>query len=215
MQKYNIMSIYITALKSTPVVGMGRGPVRLHRWLGMTLTELMATLAIVSIATLMAAPMFKSAFTRNRFTSYANEFLSSINLARNEAAKRGFRVVLCKSSDSATCATSGNWEQGWIIFVDADNNGAFTSGEQVLRVHSRLDGSVLLVGNSPLGSAISYTPDGFARDPSSGSFQTGTLDFKYQDPATTNPPITCVGGQSLSINIAGAGRAKVVVTRPC
>ena len=32
-------------------------------------------------------------------------------------------VVLCSSTNGLTCANSDNWENGWILFVDRDDNG--------------------------------------------------------------------------------------------
>jgi len=127
---------------------------------GMTLIELMVTLSILTILLVMGVPMFSGIIARNRAASYTNDFLGSLNLARSEAVTRGQRVVLCKSSDGASCATSGNWEQGWITFIDVDNTNTLTVGDTVVRVHGALD-STTLSGNANVDTYISYSPSGY------------------------------------------------------
>ena len=61
---------------------------------GFTLVELMITLAIAGILVAVGIPSFNSTISSNRLTSYANELVTALNLARSEAVKRGM------SSDS-------------------------------------------------------------------------------------------------------------------
>jgi type IV fimbrial biogenesis protein FimT len=56
---------------------------------GFTLLELMITIAIAGILVGVAIPSFTSIITSNRLTAYANELVTALNLARNEAVKRG------------------------------------------------------------------------------------------------------------------------------
>ena len=105
----------------------------MNRHSGFTLLELMVTVAVAALLLAIGVPTFQSMVRNNRIAAHTNDFMSSLNLARSEANKRGRRVVLCKSDKTDNiaactaanncCTTStGNWEQGWIVFVDADNN---------------------------------------------------------------------------------------------
>ena len=54
---------------------------------GFTLVELMITLAIAGILVAVGIPSFNSTISDSRLTSYANEFVTALNLARSEAIK--------------------------------------------------------------------------------------------------------------------------------
>jgi len=129
--------------------------------MGMTLVELMVTVAILGIVMVIGVPSFRGIVDRNRIAAHTNDFLSALYLARSEAIMRGRRVVLCKSNNGTACATSGNWEQGWIVFVDADGTNTVTTGDTVLRVHGQLESGDTLVGNTNVNTYISYAPSGY------------------------------------------------------
>ena len=92
---------------------------------GFTLLELMVTVAIIAILAMLAAPSFNDAILSNKLASFSNNFVASATLARGEAIKRNATVTLCvvATEISKTCTTSGDWEQGWIVFNDIDDDG--------------------------------------------------------------------------------------------
>jgi type IV fimbrial biogenesis protein FimT len=143
---------------------------------GFTLTELMTTVAVLAVVLTVGVPNFRDMIQTNRMAAQANDFLSALNLARSEAIKRGTRVTLCKSANLSSCDTSssGLWSQGWIIFVDDNNNATADDGPgSILRVHESL-GSSTLSGNTILANYASYASNGFF-DPVSGTFVGGAF----------------------------------------
>ena len=98
----------------------------------------MVTIAIVAILAALAAPSFNEAILSNKLTSFANNFIASAQLARSEAIKRNAVVRVCRSGDGASCATAGTWQQGWIVFHDADNDSTVDAGETVIRIQQAL-----------------------------------------------------------------------------
>ena len=69
-----------------------------------------------------------------------------------------------------------NWEDGWIIFTDGNNNALFdvNQGEYLLGQSSAITGRNSLRGNRFVRDYVSYTGDGGSRS-KSGAFQAGTL----------------------------------------
>jgi type IV fimbrial biogenesis protein FimT len=91
-----------------------------HGERGLTLIELMIALLVLAVLVAMAAPSFRDASLGGRLTATANSLLGSIQIARSEAIKANAPTTLCVSSDGATCAGAGDWDQGWIV-LDAAN----------------------------------------------------------------------------------------------
>lgn len=120
------------------------------------------TLAVAAILVTMAVPSFSVFVKNNRLITQTNDFVTSLNLARSEAIRRGGRVTMCKSSDQVSCAGSGNWNIGWIVFADVLGTGVVTApATNILRVHGPLSGSdVTLKGGTGLSSYISYASSG-------------------------------------------------------
>jgi type IV fimbrial biogenesis protein FimT len=81
---------------------------------------------------------------------------------------------MCKSADGQTCAATGGWQQGWIVFADGDSDGQRDAAETLLRVQPPLAGALRLTGTSPVSKYVSYAPNG-ATKLVGGGFQAGTL----------------------------------------
>lgn len=77
---------------------------------GITLIELMITLAIFAIIGAFAMPSFREMLLNTATTTSANEFLTDLNFARSEALKRGVRVEVCIPNAAQTaCNYCGTW----------------------------------------------------------------------------------------------------------
>jgi type IV fimbrial biogenesis protein FimT len=141
---------------------------------GFTLVEALVVMAIASALVALAAPSYRTLADSIRLTSASNAFLAHLYLARSEAIKRNARVVLCKSFDGTACASTGGWEQGRVVFHDANNNGLLDAGEQVLAVEAGLHADLRLVGNQNVAKYVSFDSTGSTRLVG-GGFQAGTL----------------------------------------
>jgi type IV fimbrial biogenesis protein FimT len=141
---------------------------------GFTLIELMVVVAVASILLSLAAPAMSHISNAMRVTTGVNSLHSSLLLARSEAIKRNSRAVVCKSSTGDVCITSGGWEQGWIVFHDANNNAALDAGEALLLRQEVIRHPIRIEGNAPVQSYVSYTPMGRTSF-TSGAFQAGTF----------------------------------------
>jgi len=124
---------------------------------GYTLMELIITLLIVSVLAAVAVPNMQVFVKNERLTSQINTLISHLMLARSEAVKRNQPVILCASSNGATC-TSSAAEDGWIVYVDADSSGTLNAGDELIKVQQALEGNVTLNNLS----IVTYDSRGFA-----------------------------------------------------
>jgi type IV fimbrial biogenesis protein FimT len=171
---------------------------------GTTLAELLVTLAIAAILLTTAIPGFASLMQSSRLTGATNDLLASLHLARSEAIKRNARAVLCPSADGASCAPSGGWHQGWLVFHDADNNAERDDGEALIQVRPALPDGIRATGNNPVARYVSYVPSG-ATWLVSDAFQAGRLTLCSESASAA----------ARQIVISSTGRARTVKLDSC
>ena len=136
---------------------------------GLTLIELVITLAVFAVTVTVVAPAMQSLLHGNRLRTEATRLLDALNLARSEAVMRNNPVVLCPrpapGEDDASC--DGLFANGWLVFSDSARNGRFDAGsDELIRVFEPLpQGYTLtdLAGGSSTRGPISYLPDGTSR----------------------------------------------------
>lgn len=127
---------------------------------GFTLLELMMAIAILAIVVGIGVPSFLSIIESNRVQTDTNTFFTSLIAARSEAVKRNQPVVLCKSANGSSCVTSGNWEQGWLLFVDQDADTVKDTGEPIVQVYAALSKDITVRAVNGSDDLLSYLPDG-------------------------------------------------------
>lgn len=105
--------------------------------LGFTAIELLIVITILAVLTALAGPSFGPLIERWRTNQAVNNMTSTLYAARSEAIKRGGKVSVRKianGTDGCTFAsTNQEWSCGWVIFVDADEDGNLDAGEEVLQ----------------------------------------------------------------------------------
>lgn len=111
---------------------------------GFTLIELMITIAVLAIVVTVAVPSFRNIIISNSVSFDRDEFFSLVAFARSEAIKRGTAVTVCKSADGASCDDSLSWEDGWLLFHDADGDGVKDTGDESVRAVAALDAQVAM-----------------------------------------------------------------------
>jgi type IV fimbrial biogenesis protein FimT len=164
-----------------------------------TLIELVFALAIAGLLLGLAVPMYGTWIAEYQVMNFARDLAGNMNTARSEAIKRGFRVNLCKSADHRTCASAGDWAQGFVVYLDIDRDGQVDIGEAALRVGEAAAPGITARGNRPIADYVSYTSLGTARL-LNGGLQMGTLTV-------------CRSGQkAVDVVLANSGRARIQKT---
>jgi type IV fimbrial biogenesis protein FimT len=172
---------------------------RVHESRGHSLIELLAVVCLVGVLATVAVPAMSSMMGSIQLTSTTNGFFSHILLARSEAIKRNSRVALCKSSEGISCAATGGWEQGWIVFHDINNNGTREDTEPIMQRELALPASLRLTGNLNVAHYLSFASTGAAKLVG-GGFQAGTL---------TVCQYSAGGSMARQIVLNAAGRPRV------
>jgi len=174
---------------------------------GFTLVELAATLAVLSVTLAIGVPPLTALFDSIKLRSISNSFVSHLYLARSEAIKRNSRVVLCKSSDGQSCSTSGGWEQGWIVFHDANNNGTREADEVLIEREQALPANLRLTGNLNVVKYLSFASTG-ATKLIGGGFQAGTLTLCHLSSSAGE-------ARQIILNAVGRPRTQKVAVDSC
>ena len=101
-----------------------------HR--GLTLVELMTTLAVAIVLIAVGMPLFSGVAANNRATTQANTFLTAFKLARSEAVRRATEVSVCSvanpSASPIACGTNSDWGNGLLVFTDGGTVGSVDAG---------------------------------------------------------------------------------------
>lgn len=144
-----------------------RVPARHRSAAGVTLLELLQSMAIAALFVGLAVPPYQNLMTNNRRTSAMTELLLSVNQARSEALKRRRSVTLCKSADGVQCGGAGvEWSEGWIVFANAGplSLDQFDAGDVLISVHGAVHASADIRAEDAVGGALTFRPTGRARN---------------------------------------------------
>ena len=135
---------------------------------GVTLIELMVTLAVVGLLLAVGVPAVRDLIATSRMSTAVNDLVSSLHLARSEALKTSDRVSVCASTNWDSLAPDCNGldlADGWIVFVDSiGQNDSVDPGEVVLLTHEPLTEAIDLTAPA----IISFSAAGFLDNPLPG-----------------------------------------------
>ncbi len=174
---------------------------------GFTLIELMVTIAVLAILLGVAVPSFNGLALSTKLGSYANSFVASATMARSEAIKRNAVVTMCVSADGASCATTGGWEQGWMVACKTTSPSTICDGVGpnwivFQRQQPAASGFKLTETSSPTQRSLSFMPTGV------GATQ-ATLKICRATPTIANQQ------REVTLSATGRASAKKITSTTC
>ncbi|ACR11044.1 hypothetical protein TERTU_3176 [Teredinibacter turnerae T7901] len=118
---------------------------------GFTIIELMVVVAIAAVLMVLAVPSFEDSSAKSAVRAGVNNLQSDLAFARSTAITRSRPVAICASDTSAgrNCGT-GDWNEGWLVFLDPNSNGALDAGEELVRIGSALGARVSISLDNPV-----------------------------------------------------------------
>ncbi len=137
---------------------------------GVTLVELLVALCVSTVLIASAVPSFQHALDRLRLSTTVNELVLAMNIARTEATARRTRVAVAPKNPK-------DWASGWVVFIDANDNGRLDTGEVTIRmfepVPARMTVAAAFGGFD--GHVLSFDSLGLLRRPGSNGMVLGRL----------------------------------------
>lgn len=100
--------------------------------------EMLLTVLILAVLVALGAPSLRSMVSTNATTALQGELISALQFARGEAVTRSETTAICASSNGISC-DGATWGDGWLIYVDEDEDGVLDNDEDLLRVHGGSD----------------------------------------------------------------------------
>ena len=131
---------------------------------GLTLIELLVTLAILAIMISVALPGFQGMMARNDLATTANSMVLAISLARSEAVRTSGTIDL-EAVDPSTAANE--WGPGWRVTPP---------GGPVIRVFPAIPGTLTFNSDEP-STVVQFGSRGGLRGVASYQFDLCTADL--------------------------------------
>lgn len=126
---------------------------------GLTLIELLFTVAIVGITLAVGLPALGDALSRTAVTTTSASLTAALAQARTAAVSLHQPAVLCPTVDQLACARATRWEGGWMVFLDPDRDGRRGDAERLLWASDGADRDIS-VASTRGRLAVTYLPDG-------------------------------------------------------
>ncbi|VXB45530.1 conserved hypothetical protein [Luteimonas sp. 9C] len=127
---------------------------------GLTLVELMTTLALLTLLCTFGMTAFADVLDRYRVRTALHLVSADLAMARNAAITRRSPIVACPGRALDGCRSDADWGKGWIVFLDPDGNRRPDTAMELLReadAPSGATGSLRLASTRPF---VRYQRDG-------------------------------------------------------
>jgi len=143
-----------------------------HSASGFTLVELLVTIAVGAVLTVVAVPAMTRFLDIRAVEARAGDLAEAMREARSAAVERVSDVYLCSSTTTAspnpTCGSATSWSQGWLSGV---------TGVGELQVYVPENGRAKVSAST---ASVTFV--------STGSVRTGCARFVFEPAGVATPP---------------------------
>ena len=127
---------------------------------GLTLIELLVTLAVATVLITVGAPALKSLLEQFRAQDAVSQWQGDLVYARQVAAAYQTSVTVCPLGGTASC--DGDWSTGYTAFIDVNGNGALEVADESLHQRGPIDSRDSVNPNAP--QKFRFNDEGFSED---------------------------------------------------
>lgn len=173
---------------------------------GLSLPELLTTIAVLGITTTVAVPAMGRLVDDHRAATQVNALVGAMALARSEAVSSASRVAVCPYAETAAtdpashyvCRDASDWSGGWLVYRElGDEAGVATGEREIVRVIEPSAGAHALQGPA---QPLVFLPTGFLEAGAGGT---------AAEPEFTLRPVACAATTVLrrvTVSLQGQSR---------
>lgn len=146
---------------------------------GITLLELIASLAITSILAAIFLPNMNDFTVKMRVNNEISMLQRLLLTARNSSINSGEKVIMCPLNEGGQCTT--NWHEDLSVFIDSNNNKTYDAenNEKIVVTKAAIKlGDQLIYGKGR--TMVAYQPSGHLTGLSNGTFRYCPLDHEVK-----------------------------------
>lgn len=144
---------------------------------GLSITDLLLSLNILTILASTAAPALASMYRRIELSSVTNSLFSLTQQARHHALSQQVRVSVCPLSAAGEC--SKDWQQDISVFTDTNGNRRLDEADVLLNTLSRSQRVKISWSGMGSGNSLHFNRQGVTFF-SNGTFSLSNGDKKTQ-----------------------------------
>lgn len=128
---------------------------------GVTLIELVTSMAIAATLAAVATPSLARMMTHHHTHARVATLTGSLNSARIAAISLRTPVTMCPSADGLTCRTDSNWSEGWLTYQDPHRQNQPQSAQAIL-TYTHNSAAAVNVHSSLARQRVRYQPTGWS-----------------------------------------------------
>ena len=172
---------------------------------GFTLIEFVIALSIVAILAGVAIPSYSKFVAKSEQATMMSNFMLAINKGKQFSQLYRKRIALCPSADLQQCTGGLEWQNGYLVFVDLNEDRILDANEKVLKALKE-NASHVKIQTSVGRKKLSYYPWGespgsnatvrfCAEDeviPGKAIIISNKGETRFSDYLPTGDPVTCL-----------------------
>lgn len=121
---------------------------------GFSLVELIIAVAILSILVRIGLPAWSNYVADNKLKLTRDNFISSVDIARQLALSDDNNVTLCPFSASGTTTCGASWSSGWIVYEQTPASGSVL----IRTAQAPTNTSITMTASNAAVTSLTFSP---------------------------------------------------------